>query len=54
MYRWFRRKKKDKGKLHKVECDNCGNWFKAKRLDARYCSSKCRVAAWRARLDING
>lgn len=30
------------------ECGQCGTEFPAKRRDARYCSSRCRVAAHRA------
>lgn len=32
-----------------VICHECGEQFQAKRLDARYCSDKCRADAFRAR-----
>jgi hypothetical protein len=28
-------------------CDHCGTEFQAKRSNARYCSTRCRVAAHR-------
>ena len=30
-------------------CKHCGEKFKAVRLDAKYCSSRCRVAAYRVK-----
>jgi hypothetical protein len=30
-------------------CENCGEAFPARRSDARYCSSRCTVAAFSAR-----
>lgn len=30
-------------------CEGCGQTFEAKRKDAKYCSSRCRTAAHRAR-----
>jgi hypothetical protein len=30
-------------------CEHCGEPFAASRSDARYCTPKCRHAAWRAR-----
>jgi len=34
-----------------LRCGHCGERFQAKRQDARYCSTRCRVAAHRARAD---
>lgn len=31
-------------------CEHCGNGFPAYRSDSRYCSTRCRVAAYRARV----
>ena len=32
-----------------LRCTVCGQAFSASRRDARYCSTPCRVAAWRER-----
>ena len=33
-------------------CENCGNYFKAKRTDTKYCSGKCRQEKYRKRNNI--
>jgi hypothetical protein len=33
-----------------LACASCGRTFSAARSDARYCSGRCRVRAFRARL----
>ena len=30
-------------------CERCGRLFPAARVSARYCSGRCRIAAWRER-----
>jgi hypothetical protein len=35
--------------MHEMECDQCGETFKAKRSDAKYCSDMCRMRAYRLR-----
>ena len=36
------------------KCLHCGRSWKASRLDARYCSGRCRIAALRARRNVCG
>lgn len=35
-----------------VQCDHCGMWFHTGRWDTKTCSTKCRVAAHRARAKV--
>lgn len=42
-------------KFYKMEtkpCENCGNYFKAKRADTKYCSNKCRQENYRKKNNI--
>lgn len=42
-------------KFYKMEtkpCENCGNYFKAKRTDTKYCSNKCRQENYRRKNNI--
>ena len=32
---------------HQLTCHHCGTPFQAQRCDARYCSGRCRTAAYR-------
>lgn len=32
---------------YRMDCENCGRRFSARRYDAKYCSAKCRTAAHR-------
>ena len=45
----YQRMSEEKARLRKERpCPHCGETFKPKRSDARYCSTRCRVAAFRA------
>lgn len=39
----------DQGLRLSHSCERCGSTFEVSRSDARYCSSRCRTAAYRAR-----
>jgi hypothetical protein len=43
----IRTEKRDKQSLWKLRCMLCGNYFKAKRKTAKFCSNKCRQRAYR-------
>jgi len=34
---------------YEVFCIMCGDWFTARRSDAKWCSTRCRSRAWRRR-----
>ena len=43
-----RRQKRAEAAREPLACENCGEPFTPRRSDARYCSTRCRVAAHRA------
>jgi len=35
--------------VDEYRCEHCGEWFEARRSDAKYCATVCRMRAYRDR-----